>query len=179
MTRDYTAEMDAFIEANWPKGDFVASVVAQDWAEELERTDSDLLAGFMQTYAVKAFIEIIALRDRRLRSTNRARASAREAGDALKRVQTGESSIADESIFEVRYVVDGENTRRRMADMTGPDHLFVANNYESTAKQAKLKSAFHRAIAKKVGGRRTSDVFTAEQVQAMYRSIADGPAMAA
>lgn len=67
------------------------------------------------------------------------------------------------------YVVDDENTRRTMAEMTGKDHTYVASRYEATGKEALMMAAFHRVIAKKVGGRKTSEVLSEEQIQALWQ----------
>lgn len=73
--------------------------------------------------------------------------------------------------FAFEYVIDEQNTRRTVANMTAADCRFVAEQYERTAREAKLESAFHRAVAKKIGVQRVGDVFTEEQYLEMYQSV--------
>jgi hypothetical protein len=49
--------------------------------------------------------------------------------------------------------------------------MYVASRYHETAAVAKMREAFHKAVAKRVGDRRTEEVFTEEEYDAMYRSI--------
>ena len=55
--------------------------------------------------------------------------------------------------------------------MTGKDHLFVAADYDRDARPLLLLAAFHQAVAKKVGRKRTADVFSEAEYDRLYRSI--------
>ena len=80
-------------------------------------------------------------------------------------------------MFSEAHVIDEDGTRKRAADMTGPEHLFVAEaTYKKSANRALMLAAFHQAVAKKVGKRRTGDVLTEEQYEALYLSITRGAA---
>lgn len=72
------------------------------------------------------------------------------------------------SIFDQDFVVDEAFTRKRLGAMTGPDHRFVAAEYDRAASEAKQYAALHRLIAKRVGARRTDEVFTEEQLQSLF-----------
>lgn len=74
-------------------------------------------------------------------------------------------------LFDYEFKVDDKGTMRRVADMDGPAHSYVASRYTNSSKKASLEAAFHCAVAKKCGLRRTSEVFTSSQYEAMYRSI--------
>lgn len=71
------------------------------------------------------------------------------------------------SIFDDRYVVDEENTWKRMGDMVGSDHGYVADGYDLRAIANVKHRELHRILQRKVGDRRTSEVFTEEQLQSM------------
>lgn len=170
MSRDYIAEMaDAITEATGT-GDFVAPVVAEKLHAKLLETDPDLLDGWLRATAVYALTRAIGDRDRRERTAARTRAEARRFREASDAAEAGDEDAL--SIFaSVRYVVDDGETRRALGDMTGADHLFVADDYSASAAKARMLEAFHRAVAKKVGKRRTSEVFTEAEYQKLYDSL--------
>lgn len=175
--RDYAAEMHALIEQSVPNGDYIAPLVAADLADKLIANDPALLAGWLWQRAQTVLSDVLARRSNSSRSAARAMAPRHafaQAAEAYDR--TGDPSQL--RALQAEYVVNRENLRRRVADMTGADHLFVANTYMLTSKRASMLAAFHRAVAKKVGDRRTAEVFSEEQYLAMYRSIV-GPAIAA
>jgi hypothetical protein len=164
--RDYIAEMGEAIADAIDSGDIVAPVVAEKLHAQLLESDPDLLEGWLRASAVHFLTRAIGDRDRRERSTARTRAEARRFAGAAK------SGDAEElSTFAVRLVVDEDNTRRPIGEMTGADHLFVAGEYGRSAATARMLEAFHRAVASKVGKRKTSVVFTEAQYEQMYRSI--------
>lgn len=107
--------------------------------------------------------------------TQRGNARRATLRDFLTSVEEAEGDIArlEEavSLFHVTYTIDGEDTRRRVADMTGADHQFVANGYRESARRDLLLEAFHRKVASLVGEKRTADVLTEEQYSAQLRSI--------
>lgn len=173
--RDYLAEMNAAISEAIGDGDVVAAVVAEKLHARLAEKDPDLLDGWLRAHAVHFLTDAIGAKDRSERAVTRRRAGARDF-DAAARSGDRESL----STFAVRLVVDEDETRRPIGQMTGRDHLFVADGYGRTAKKAAMLEAFHRAVAKKVGKRRTADVFSETQYQQMYRSIVrDEPEAAA
>lgn len=69
------------------------------------------------------------------------------------------------------HAVTVDHVRKRAGDMTGADHKFVAATYTDTGNNAMMLAAFHRAVAKKVGNRKTCDVLNADRYEEMYRSI--------
>lgn len=96
------------------------------------------------------------------RTTARVRAKARAFGEAI------DGGDVQDYFLSTAYIVDEQNTRRRMGDMTGADHRFVASQYEVTGKEALMMAAFHKALAKKIGSRKTSEVYTEEQIAALW-----------
>lgn len=75
------------------------------------------------------------------------------------------------SMFSAMHVVDKENTRRSVGQMTGADHRYVARQYTADARVSQMEAAFHKAVAKKVGNATTADVMDEETYSALYRSI--------
>ena len=177
--RDYIAEMDARIEAVTKGSDWVAAVVAAKLHASLLESDPDLLDGWLRSVAPDVLRQAITLRVRQSNARARRGARAREFADAARDMEDASDGEAREtaarrllSLFEQIHTVDDSDTRKRACDMTGPEHLFVAENqYERKAAPLLMEAAFHRAVAKKVGKRLTSAVFSAEQYQQMYLSI--------
>lgn len=71
----------------------------------------------------------------------------------------------------VVYSIDEANTRRKVADMTGDDHRFVAAKYGSSGRYDLMLEAFHKAVAREIGKKRTADVFTEGQYLNLLDSI--------
>jgi hypothetical protein len=165
--RDYIGEMDKRIADATAGPAWAAPVVAAELHAALLADDPDLLDGWLHAIAQEALRQAITNRSRAVRTAARHHAAphafavAAEAGD----------TDALLGMFAVDYVVAPDRTRKRAGDMTGADHAYVADRYADTGNTALLLAEFHRAVGKKVGTRRTADVFTAEQYDEMYRSI--------
>lgn len=182
--RDYVAEMDQRIAeavGNWGTS---AGIVAAKLHAQLQESDPEFLDAWLHAMAVSLLRRVIGLRSSRQRTIGRRRAgSAAFAAAAREFAEAHEADPEDAApgiyfagMFCGDHVVDDEHNRKLVPDMTGPDHLFVAENeYERDAAHKKMLAAFHRAVAKKVGKRRTADVLTEEQYEAMYRSIVRSP----
>ena len=165
--RDYVADMRAAIASAVPDGDYVAAVVAGKLVAQLAETDPALLTGWLDLHAVPILTDLIGRRARLTRAVLQRRAGAHrfaaivEAGD-----------LAAMSLFDdVRYVVDDEETRRPLGDMTGEDCRFAAAAYATQELALKLEKAFLLALAKKVGTRRVREVMSEATVEALRDSI--------
>jgi hypothetical protein len=175
MTRDYLTEMNDVIDAALPDGDYVAPVVAHDLVEKLLANDPDLLRGWCEARYEPILADFIHHKVKGRRNASReslARTAFAEA--AREFTASGDVSALREAVrspFDAEYVVSHGLLRRKVRDMVGADHLFVAKEYAETKQIAALLESFHRAVAKKIGGKRTSEVFTEETYLAMYRSI--------
>jgi hypothetical protein len=164
--RDYLAEMDALIGA-WAKpAHCVPGVVA---ARIIEMVDPVLLDGWLRQKAPEILAAAIAKHKRSTMAASRASAGPRAFEKARSEAARGD--VAALGSFAVSYTVSPANTRRKVADMTGADHEFVAAGCEKDAKSAALLAEFHRQVARKIGSRRTCDVLSEEQYDQLYRSI--------
>lgn len=170
--RDYIAEMNERIESATEGSGWVAAIVAQKLHAELQETDPDLLEGWLHAVAADTLRLAISTRSRNQRSAARQRAGSRRFQEAAKEAEETGDTAPLLGLFAVDYVVDEANTRKRAADMTGPEHLFVAENtYQRSANEALMLAAFHRAVAAKVKNKLTREVFSPEQYEAMYLSV--------
>lgn len=176
MARDYLSDMNDAVEAAIPDGvDYVAPLVAADLVERLRSEDPDLLNGWLNLKAAVFLADVIARRSNSKRQTARAAAPRRAFAEASRTFETTHDPVVL-SPFAFEYVIDAANTRRTVARMSAQDCYFVADRYEETETSARMKKSFHRAVAKKLGGRLIGDVFTEEQYLLMYRSLTGGRA---
>jgi hypothetical protein len=176
VARDFESEMASFIEAHWPKGDFVPSIVATEWVEELLRDDPDLLTGYLLARAPSILADVIGKINtaRRQQARRQAHPVSVFAEAAEKFESDGNPEPLAEltrSVFDQTFRIDVENTQRRLGDMTKDDHFFVAQEYEATGRAALLEREFHIALGKKVGNRRTQDVIDEVEYLRLRQSI--------
>lgn len=171
--RDYPAEMTALIEEATTGSDWVPALVAEKLIDRLKADDPDLLNGWLHTLAPQLLTDAISTRERSARTTARRRAGARAFEAARQAAESGNADALTvfSGSFAVTFVISDDDTRRRVADMTGADHKFVAAGYAREANTAKMLAAFHRAVAKKAGPKRTAEVMSEAEYDALYRSI--------
>lgn len=170
--RDYAAEMNAALAQVAPAGDYVLGVLAGEFVDKLRVNDPELLAGWLDLHAAPVVADLLGRHLRAARQRQRNQASAGAFSNAAAAHAAGDAEAL--SPFEVRFVVDADETWRRVGDMTGPDHLFVAARYRQQEATAAMLAAFHAAVAKRVGKRTTAAVLSAEQYGRLYRSITGG-----
>lgn len=176
--RDYLAEMDARIYEATQGSDWVAAIVAQELFDDLLQNDTELLDEWLRLRGPDILREAITKRVRVDNATRRRSARAHQFRDRAQELEDAEDdesrgvAIDQLSVFFETLTVDEKNTRKQACDMTGSEHLFVAEHrYRNPAKRLVMLASFHEAVAKKVGDRHTSEVFTEDEYIAMYRSI--------
>jgi hypothetical protein len=169
--RDVLAEIGALADAVTAEGGWVAGTVANRLRHQLERDDPQLLNAFLRLMADDTLRSFISARERSRRAVERARAGSRRFAQAAADAEDARDYGLMSGAFAVSYVVDSSNMRRRVADMTGADHVYVADRYAHSANEARMLSAFHRAVAERVGDRKTSDVFSETEYASMLSSV--------
>lgn len=172
--RDYVAEMNALCRAVLGESDSPLPIVAQDLVTRLGDNDQELLTGWLEARAADFLRDHLGHMMRSDRRVSRSQASrALERPRAFERAarafEAGDASALG-ARFRAEYLIDDKGTRRRVADMTGPDHLFVATGYQTESKHSAFLARVHRAVAKKIGDRKTSEVYTEEQYAEMFGS---------
>jgi hypothetical protein len=168
--RDFIAEMSQAVEGAIPEGDYVASVIAAELVERLREQDPELLSGYLHLKAAVILADVVARRSNSKRQAARIGAPRKAFAEAARSFTAG-GDVKVLSPFSAEYVVDDENTRRSVANMTADDCRFVASKYEDAARISKLEAAFHRAVGKKIGSSVIGEVFTEAQYLEMYRSV--------
>lgn len=166
--RDYSAEMNAILSNILARSDdMVVSTAAAKLHNDLLERDPDLLSGWLRMHAVAILADAMSQRIRSRRgATRRYQAQARFSDAA----QSGDRHRM--SPFMVRHVVDDHHTSRPVGEMTGNDHLFVASEYDHSARSSAMLASFHRAVARRVGDRKTREVLDEESYARLYDSIA-------
>lgn len=92
--------------------------------------------------------------------------------DAVEEFNAGSNEAI--SVFTTPMPIGEEGRRVLVGDMTGADHRFVAIRHRGFAKANKMAAAFHEAVAKKLGDRTTSELFTEEQYLEMRSQYVKG-----
>lgn len=141
---------------------FVAAVEAERFRDWMRAEHPEVLSAWLAEQELRAIHRAIIDHDRADRTRVRNRAVSRAFAERYPE---------ELSAFDIRFVVDEENLRKRVADMTGADHAFVADRYQASANRELMLCEFHRAVATKVGKRRTADVLDVEQYESLQRSI--------
>lgn len=173
LERDYLAEMDERIAEATKGSGWTAAIVAAKIYAELITEDRDLLDGWLHTLATDTLRRVIQARANAARSRERARAARGEFADAARDFATGEDAggVKLTGMYALTHVVNAEDVRKRAGEMTGADHKFVAESYQTRGQRSLLEAAFHRAVAERVGDQRTDEVFTLQEYETMYRSV--------
>lgn len=173
MSRDYVTEMRQVIDAETADGNYSAPILARHIVYKLLATDPELLEGWLLVQAVPVLSDWISTRDRSRRSHVRRTSGSKAFAQDAKAFQDG-NQAAITGWLEVSQVMK-DGSRRRIAELTGEELLWVAGEYARQAVNLKLHEAFLRAIAKKVGQDKVSDHFTNQQLDEMWRSLGGSP----
>lgn len=169
MSRNYAVEMRAIIDAETAVGSYVSATVAEHIAEKLRATDPELLAGWLDAQAVNFIRHAINLRDCSQRTHARHMAGRSVFKAATDAAEAGDAEPLGVWLQTVYVVEDG--SRMRLSEMRSPELLFVADDYGRRAADAQLQEAFLRALAKKVGRRKVSDVYDETKLATLWQSI--------
>lgn len=161
--RDYANDMRALIDKYRRQTSYNASLIAHDIVEELLKGDRELLYGWLQAHAVPTIRAAVTAADAATRSYARTRGNSVFAEVDTK--TPGQKAPIRQGFLQAVYVVDSENTRKALRDMTADDVMFVASRYDDRAKSAQLDAAFLRAVAKRIGKQRlVGDVYNNTQL---------------
>lgn len=169
MSRNYAAEMRGIIDAETAGGPYVSAAVAERIVEKLEATDPELLSGWLHAQAVGFLRHAINLRDCSQRTHARLTASRSVFRNAAEAAEEGDAEPLSKFLSTVYVVEDG--SRMRLSEMRKSELVFVADNYERKAADLLLQEAFLRALAKKVGTKKVSDVYDEQKLSDLWLSI--------
>lgn len=135
--RDYAGEMRAIIDAETGEGIYYTASVAEHIVAKLEQTDPELLTGWLTQQAQTLVAKAINQRDASVRAYARAHGA---------RVQFGRDAASGDperirGWLDVRYTM-ADGSRKRLAEMTVDDLMFVADTYLKRAAAYSLRYNF-------------------------------------
>jgi hypothetical protein len=169
--RDYMTEVRAMIDAACT-GTWSAPGVANSVVEDLRANDPELLAGFLDLCAVDVVRNLVNERDRSTRSYNRKTASRSVFREAAEKHEAGDTEPLEKlTYFLQELYVAADGTKVALKNMRGPELNFAADDFAQRARQSQLQEAFLRALAKKCGDRSVGELFTEDQVAALWLSV--------
>ena len=166
MTTDQPEILQKLIDVQMEAEEVIAAEAAEAIVAEMEAHYPKELLAWLRGNAVSFVREEIGNMNRSIRSRAFAVAPRESFGSAA---ESGDRERI--GLFASPCCVSADNTVKRLADVTGPEHLFVAESYDRTAEPALMRAAFHRALAKKVGNKRTKDVLSEGQCERLLASI--------
>lgn len=171
IPRDYVSEMRELIDKETADRPYVPRVVASNVVARLRQTDPDLLKGWLDLQAEHFVWQFINDRDRSMRT------AARHAAKPKAFAQDVRNGTLTRWLNVPFTVEDG--SRKRLAEMTEHDVLFAAETYRARARDNRMTEAFLRAVARKLEGRKVSDVYDDKTLSTMWNSLvgADEPEM--
>lgn len=158
----------ALIDQMTPKtGSFIPSEQAKKLYDFMKKHQAEVLDEWLHDEALKFLTQTFSARLRSLRAVARREQHIEFFGE----LADGHVSPDQLHHFQQFHEVSTEHLRKRVADMTGADHTYVAEYYGRREQKFGMLKAFHHTIADMVGGKKTSEVLTEDQYDALYHQI--------
>lgn len=177
--RDYMSDMNKRVDEILDEDEtYPAAVAAQQLHDWLDEHDPELLTGWLKQYAVAILRDLILQRNRQRRNTDARDRTKVHFSSAARDYEAGDPDAL--GFFRQRFVVNPKGDLKRVRDMIYDDWKFVATDYDRAAQNSKRKAAFARAVMKKLtSGKTTGEVYTEEQLAALYREFTEKGSKAA
>lgn len=134
---------------------------AREVAEKLIGEAPELVNEWVSRHLAALLTEFVGRRWRARNARQGFQAKAGAFADAVEEFMAGNDEQI--SVFLTPMPVNDDGRRVLLGDMTAADHRYVAGRHRTLAMANKMQAAFHEAIAKRVGNRTTSEVFTEEE----------------
>lgn len=153
-----------------PEQGYTIPKAAQEIHDWLLQYEPELLDGWLHEQAQDMIRNTINARDRSLRAYVRqvsGRSVFRDAIEAYERGEPEELRNWSQCVF----VVNEEQARKQLRDMTAPELRYVSRDYRMRARQAQMMAQFLDAIANRIGDGKVEDYFTDEQLRTMWNSL--------
>ena len=158
----------AMIDQMTPKtGSFIPAEQAKKLYDYMRKHQSEVLDEWLHDEALKFLTQTFSSRLRSLRAVARLERHVEFFGE----LADGHVTTEQAHHFQTLYEVSSDHLRKRVADMTGADHLFVAEYYGRREQKFGMLKAFHHAVADIVGGKRTAEAMSEEQYGALFNQI--------
>jgi hypothetical protein len=169
MARDFSAEMNEYIRARIPAGDYVAPATAIAIVRSLEEHDPDLLAGWLMLRAPQLITaHIRGMRAKQRAAARRPRPNA--FAEAARKFGQGERGALDDWLARTKHHLQ-DNVIRSLGDMTGPDCEYAASAYRREAGTLNAEALFLEVLARKAGDRKVRDVVSPAEARRLREQI--------
>jgi hypothetical protein len=159
------AELEVFRESL--TGDFIAGVEAERFIAELQAREPEELARWLHDRGV----EIIRIHLARGERSQRAKAFSM----ASRRAFATAAAAGEVELFSLPFVINPEQVRRPLADMTGADCSFVSEGYKTSGNHSLAVAAFFRELANKTGRRKVRTVMSEVECARLLESFIGEP----
>jgi hypothetical protein len=172
-TRNYLEEMHNVLQlAVSTKKTYTAAGLARDIIRKLQRSDPDLLRGWLELQAEEVLREHISRQSRSQRAYNRRVSGRKSFGEAVDKYAESGDSKALTSWLDCSYTVDEKNTKMTLGDMTAAELDFAAQYHQKLADTNAFEAAFLAALARKVGESTVGNLYTESQLVEMRQGLA-------
>lgn len=156
------------LEAQRPDGDFTLRELVEKALMFLRENDPAVLSQFADLMMFSTLHEFYRKKLRQRRRRLRRLALEEDFADAVA------DGAWTRSTFSEVIRIDSKDTMRRVSDMTGADHQFVADGYQASGQRDLLMAAFHRRVARLVGTKKTADVMSEEEYLRLLQTVLVG-----
>lgn len=158
--RDFAADMRKYIDEGRAEGRaYNAAELAAYIVYKLKGEDRELLYGWLEAHAEPTIREAITRIDAASRAYARHTAPLSVFKEATDQAENGNPEPLRQGFLQAVYVINAENDRKALGDMTAEDVLYVSAGYDRRARSAKLEAEFLRQLAAKIGNGRVRDMF--------------------
>jgi hypothetical protein len=160
VTRNYATDMRAVIDEATDGGPYIPRIIASEIVAKLQATDPELLHGWLTEQAEHFIWQAINDRDRSRRASATHQIRRGAFADAAGNGTTS-------SYLNLPFTVE-DGTRRHLGTLRKPDLLYVSADYQRRADENRFLGQVMAAIAKRIGDRAVADVYTEEQLRAIF-----------
>jgi hypothetical protein len=82
--------------------------------------------------------------------------------------EVAERAATGLSLYDLSYPVNDDNLRKRLGEMTGADHLYVADSYQKQGQIMFNYSDLHSHLSRKIGRKLTRTVYTENELRQLF-----------
>lgn len=166
-TRDIDTEVRNLCRVLAQSTEAPNAMTAVEVVRTLREQDPELLAAWLDYRAEAIVTNYLNRLDVADRALSRRGAAARQFAEMTAGISEGGEVPSALATFDARYQVAG-GRRRRLGDMTGPDHDYVADGHRTHQRRAAFLESVHRQVALRLGPKRTEEVFTEDEYRALF-----------
>lgn len=147
--------------------DFIPSVEAADFIEQMEREEPEALEIAIRAKA-QDYARLLLTRGER---KGRSRMMARVKGGVFSEAVKGFEETGDSGLFAKYFVINSDGLRRQFGRMRGIDCRHQRIEYETQGRISLARAAFLAAIEKRAGRKLIKNVLTQREAEELLASF--------